>query len=188
MRRHSAARRSSGRDPVPPDDLPRPSTTDPRADLKPAAMREPAWPRGTWSWCRTCRSRRASSIQGAGRLGDAARAARRRAARAAAAIRTPPTADRLGLHQLGPRVQRQPRRGRQLPRLQHLQHRARQQAAADRVGGLPRRPGRRLDLRQPAVHVGRADPRPRSTAACRAWCRRSATSASAACASSTSPT
>ncbi len=29
------------------------------------------------------------------------------------------------------------------------------------VDGLPRRPGRRLDPRQPAVHVGRADARPR---------------------------
>jgi uncharacterized protein (DUF305 family) len=29
------------------------------------------------------------------------------------------------------------------------------------VGRLPRRPGRRLGLRQPAVHVGRADARPR---------------------------
>ena len=35
------------------------------------------------------------------------------------------------------------------------------QAAAARLGRLPRRPGRRVGLRQPAVHVGRADARPR---------------------------
>ena len=36
-----------------------------------------------------------------------------------------------------------------------------EEAEAGGVDGLPRRPGRRVDLRQPAVHVGRADARPR---------------------------
>ena len=74
------------------------------------------------------------------------------------------------------------------PRLQHLRHRAAGQAEAPGVGGVPRRPGRRLGPRQPAVHVGGADARPdrlRHAGRCR---RRSAPSASAASASSTSPT
>ena len=73
-------------------------------------------------------------------------------------IRSP--SNRLGLRELRPRVQRQPRVRRQLPRLQHLRHRAPEQAEAARVGRLPRRPGRRVGPRQPAVHVGGADARP----------------------------
>ena len=77
---------------------------------------------------------------------------------------------RPGLRELRPRVPAQPSsswatstastpttsRTRRSPRLPH-------------VGRLPRRPGRRVGPRQPAVHVGRADARPRSTAARRAW-------------------
>ena len=66
----------------------------------------------------------------------------------------------LELRELRPGVQRQPSLHGQLPRLQHLRHRAAGQAEAAGVGGLPRRPGRRVGPRQPAVHVGGADARP----------------------------
>ena len=72
----------------------------------------------------------------------------------------PVAANRLGFRQLRPRLQRQARHRRQLPRLQHLRRRAPEQAEAARVGRLPRRPGRRVGARQPAVHVGGADARP----------------------------
>ena len=64
------------------------------------------------------------------------------------------------LRQLRPGLQGRQRRDGQLPRLQHLQRRGRPQAQAGGVDCLPGRPGRRVDLRQPAVHVGRADARP----------------------------
>ena len=97
-------------------------------------------------------------------------------------------AERPRLRELRPRVQGRPSVRRQLPRLQHLRHRGPEEAAADRLGRVPRRPGRRVGPRQPAVHVGRADARPASTAARRACRSRSAPSGSAASASSTSPT
>ena len=68
---------------------------------------------------------------------------------------------RAGLRQLRSRVQRHAHGHGQLPRLQRLRHREREEPAAAGVDRLPRRPGRRVDLRQPAVHVGRADARPR---------------------------
>ena len=68
---------------------------------------------------------------------------------------------RTGLRQFRSRVQRHAHGHGQLPRLQRLRHRKREEPAPAGVGGLPRRPGRRFDLRQPAVHVGRADARPR---------------------------
>ena len=55
------------------------------------------------------------------------------------------------------------------------------------VGRLPRRAGRRLDRRQPLDHVRRADARPRRLRARRRRGSTRAPSASAACASSTSP-
>ena len=53
---------------------------------------------------------------------------------------------------------------------------------------LPRRAGRRVGLRQPAVHVGRGDPRPHRLRHAGRARRRSTPSGSAACASSTSAT
>ena len=65
------------------------------------------------------------------------------------------------LRELRPRVQRQPPVHGELPRLQHLRHRAAGQAEAAGLGGVPGRPGRRVGARQPADHVGGADARPR---------------------------
>ena len=79
----------------------------------------------------------------------------------AAALRLSPTAgEPLELLELGSRVQRQPALRRQLPRVQHLRRRERKNPRLARVGGVPRRPGRRVGARQSAVHVGGADPRP----------------------------
>ena len=66
----------------------------------------------------------------------------------------------VGLCQLGSRLPRDQHVPGQFPRLQHLRHRERQEPEVDRVDRLPRRAGRRLGARQPAVHVGRAEPRP----------------------------
>ena len=137
---------------------------------------------------RPARRRRRSAIRqpAAAAQHPPPRRRRTRRARAGAAAQR----DRAArLRELRPRVQRQPRVHGQLPRLQHLRHRAApKQAEAARVGRLPRRPGRRLGPRQPAVHVGRADARPPRLRHAGRDRRRSAPSASAACASSTSPT
>ena len=66
--------------------------------------------------------------------------------------------------------------------------RRRRAAGARELDRLPGRPGRRLDRRRPADHVGRADPRAARLRARRGSPRTSATSASAASASSTSAT
>ena len=62
------------------------------------------------------------------------------------------------------------------------------EAEAPRLGRVPRRPGRRVDPRQSAVHVGGADARPRRLRHTGRVRRRSAPSASAASGSSTSAT
>ena len=77
-------------------------------------------------------------------------AGRRRAGAAAVSTSPTPTSRSAGTHMCPG----------QLPWLQHLRHRERQEAAAACLGRLPRRAGRRLGARQPAVHVGGADPRP----------------------------
>ena len=142
----------------------------------------PASPRAAWSWSRRGRGRKASSIRrtpaGLAMPGERAanatppappppphrKPAAAPAAGAPAAVRAEfggaAGRGRAGLREFRSRVQRHAHGHGQLPWLQRLRHREREEPAAARVDRLPRRPGRRLDLRQPAVHVGRADARP----------------------------
>ena len=153
--------------------------------------------------------RRAADRGGvARRCGDAGRRRRRPPRRPRRRHRrtppTPPPADpdaaprrppprrrrrrRAELRQLRHRVPPRRHVPRQLQRLQHLRHRDAEEAAAARLGRLPRRAGRHVGPRQPAVHVGRADARPRRLRHAGRDRDGRAPSGSAASASSTSPT
>ena len=166
-------------------------TNDPRVGLKAGFRDAGARGARTWSWSRRCRSRTGSSIRrrrpgasdaarnrgGRGGRGGAGADAgtRRRATPPATPPPTPPRRRRprrcrrrprrrrrrAELRQLRPRVPPRRHVPRQLQRLQHLRHRDAEEAAAARLGRVPRRAGRHVGPRQPALHVGRADARPR---------------------------
>ena len=88
--------------------------------------------------------------QPAGRA-DAARARPESAAARSRRAARPALREHARLRELGPRVQRQPSLHGQLPRLQHLRHRAaRSKPKLARLDRVPRRTGRRLGARQPA--------------------------------------
>ena len=142
----------------------------------------PAMPPGTWSWSSVCPSLRVSSIPP-----HRPAARRRRNARAPGRviplripIRLDPTWPRRAMRRPRPAlpcsIPRSPIDSASPTRISHSPALASSRATTTaststtsraaapqtaRVGGVPGRAGRRFRLPQPAVHVGRADARPR---------------------------